>query len=79
VRLSEDDGPPSHSFLGDDYEAPGGDEEGYDVGGGGGNGPENTNRAPPVALQRVGTMRPEAPSLSMGEDVSPSPPPKDQT
>jgi hypothetical protein len=76
VRLSEDDGPPSHSFLGDDYEAPGGVEEGYDDGGG--NGPANTNRAPPEALQRVGTMRTEAPSLSMGEDVSPSPPPKDQ-
>ncbi|KAI0252282.1 hypothetical protein BJV78DRAFT_1281840 [Lactifluus subvellereus] len=78
VRLSEDDGPPSHSFLGDDYDVPEGDEEGYDDDGAGGNRRENTNHVPPVALQGVGTMRTEASSLPMVEDAPPSPPPKDR-
>jgi hypothetical protein len=78
VRLSEDDGPPSHSFLGDDFDVPEEGEEGYDDVGGGGIRREDTDYVPPVALQRVGTMQMETSSLSMGEDAAPTPPPKDR-
>jgi hypothetical protein len=73
VRLSEDDGPPAHLFLGDDEEQE--DEVGDidDIGGIG----ENASRLPsPVELQSVGITRVD---VSGHEDVPPAPPPKDQT
>jgi hypothetical protein len=67
VRLSEDDGPPSHLFLGDDYDVPEEGEERYNDGAAN-IGRGDTSSVPPIALQRVGTM---------GEDEIPTPPPKD--
>jgi hypothetical protein len=75
VRLSEDDGPPAHSFLGDDD-----DQEG-EVGAVGeedndsGNRRESTPLVPSVGLQRSGRLV-EVTGL---EDVPPVPPPKDLT
>ncbi|KAI0000810.1 hypothetical protein BJV74DRAFT_820822 [Russula compacta] len=67
VRLSEDDGPPAHSFL-DQV-----DDD--DDGDGDGNSREDTLHAPPVELQRVGIARAEVTSL---EDAPPVLPPKGQ-
>jgi hypothetical protein len=72
VRLSEDDGPPAHSFLGDDD-----DQEG-EVGAvgeqdnDGGNRRESTPLVPSVELQRPGRL-----VEVTGLDVPPVPPPKD--
>lgn len=73
VRLSEDDGPPAHSFLGDDEEQEG--EVGYYSEGGGGNRRESTPLVPTVKLQRPARTLAEVTSL---EDVPPAPPPKDR-
>jgi hypothetical protein len=69
VRLSEDDGPPSHSFLGDDYDVPEEGEERYNDDSAVNIRRGDTSSVPPIALQRVGTM---------GEDEAPTPPPKDR-
>jgi hypothetical protein len=73
LRLSEDDGPPAHSFLGDDEEQEelGGVYEEY----GGGNRRESTPRVPTVGLQRPARTLVEVTSL---EDSPPVPPPKDR-
>ncbi|KAF8266016.1 hypothetical protein EI94DRAFT_1587063 [Lactarius quietus] len=71
VRLSEDDGPPAHSFLRED------DEEDDGSGSDDGIGQEITGRVSPVELQRVGVPRADAPSLLTNEDAPP-PPPKDR-
>jgi hypothetical protein len=68
VRLSEDDGPPSHLFLGDDYDVPEEGEERYNDDSAANIPQGDTSSVPPIALQRVGTM---------GEDEIPTPPPKD--
>ncbi|KAH8988363.1 hypothetical protein EDB92DRAFT_1032914 [Lactarius akahatsu] len=65
VRLSEDDGPPAHSFLEEDddveQEEEGGESDSDGIGW------ENARRVPPVELQRVGIVRAEASSLPMNE------------
>ena len=71
VRLSEDDGPPAHSFL-EDEEDDEQEEEDDEIGGDGIRW-ENTRRVPPVELQRVGITRAEAPRLLMNEDRPPPP------
>jgi len=69
VSLSEDDGPPAHSFLGDDddqLDAFGEDDDDDDILGG----RENPTHLPPVELIR----------MTRGDgldDVPPAPPPKD--
>ena len=70
VRLSEDDGPPAHSFLGedDDEEDEEGESDGDSIG------QENTRRMPHVELQRVGITRADVPSLAVNEDMPPPPP-----
>ena len=70
VRLSEDDGPPAHSFLGedDDEEDEEGESDGDSIG------QENTRRVPPVELRRVGITRADVPSLAVNEDMTPPPP-----
>ncbi|KAI9450945.1 hypothetical protein BJY52DRAFT_137900 [Lactarius psammicola] len=77
VRLSEDDGPPAHSFLEED------DDEEQDEEGGESGGDnirrENAGRIPPVELQRVAITRAEASSSPMNEGTTPPPPPKDRT
>ena len=75
VRLSEDDGPPAHSFLEEDD-----DEQEEEDGESGGDsiGRENARGMPPVELHRVGITRAEASSLPMNEGTPPSPPPKDR-
>jgi len=75
VRLSEDDGPPAHSFLGDDEELEdefGDDYEDND------NGSRRESRpfVPPVGLQSFARTPLEVTSL---ENVPPVPPPKDRT
>ncbi|KAH9060671.1 hypothetical protein EDB87DRAFT_1683367 [Lactarius vividus] len=77
VRLSEDDGPPAHSFLEED------DDDGQEEEGGesdsDGIGWENARRVPPVELQRVGIARADASGLPMmNEGTPPPPPPKDR-
>lgn len=72
MRLSEDDGPPAHSFLGDDDDEVGAvNEEDND----GGNRRESTPLVLSVGLQRPGRLV-EVTGL---EDVPPVPPPKDLT
>ena len=72
VRLSEDDGPPAHSFL-DQVDD---DDDNYeDDGDGDGNRGEDALHPSPVELQRVGITRVEVTSL---EDAPPVPPPKGQ-
>ena len=75
VRLSEDDGPPAHSFLGDDEELEdefGGDYEDNDSG----NRRESRPFVPPVGLQSFARTPLEVTSL---ENAPPVPPPKDRT
>ncbi len=70
MRLSEDDGPPAHSFLEDDEELEdevGGDED-VDSG--------STPFVPSVGLQRLGRPPVEVTNL---EDIPPVPPAKDRT
>jgi hypothetical protein len=73
VRLSEDDGPPAHLFLGDDEEQEddiGGDDDIGSIRG-------NASRGPPsVELQTVSITRDE---VTGDEAVPPLPPPKDRT
>jgi hypothetical protein len=69
VRLSEDDGPPAHSFLGDDEEI---EEDFSDGSEDGDNARANTQ---PVELQTVGITRFE---VVDPEDVPPIPPAKDR-
>lgn len=74
MRLSEDDGPPAHLFLGDDDE-----EQEDEVGNNDGIGDigENASHLPPsVELQSVGITRFD---VTGHEDVPPAPPPKDLT
>ena len=73
MRLSEDDGPPAHLFLGDD------EEQDDEIGGGDGIGGigENAHLPPPVELQSVGITRVDV--IGHDEDVPPAPPPKDLT
>jgi len=70
VRLSEDDGPPAHSFLGDDEDQEDvfgeGDDDDDSLGG-----RANSTYVPPVELIRITRM--DGP-----EDVPPPPPPKDR-
>jgi len=70
VRLSEDDGPPAHSFLGDDEEledeVSDGDED-VDS--------DGTPFVPSVGLQILGRTPVEVTTL---EDVPPVPPAKDR-
>ncbi|KAH9957525.1 hypothetical protein BC827DRAFT_654897 [Russula dissimulans] len=70
VRLSEDDGPPAHSFLGDDEDQEevfeDNDDELYNLGG-----RENSRHVPPVELIRITR-------IDGVEDVPPAPPPKDR-
>ena len=71
MRLSEDDGPPAHSFLEDDEELEG------EVG----DGNEDVDSASPpfvpsVGLQRLGRSQVEG---TIFEDVPPVPPAKDRT
>jgi hypothetical protein len=72
VRLSEDDGPPAHLFLGDDEEQEeevGDDDEIGNIRG-------NTSHVPPpVELQTVAITRGE---VTGHEAVPPVPPPKDR-
>ena len=73
MRLSEDDGPPAHLFLGDDDELGEelGDEDLASVIRG------NASRVPPaVELQTVTITRDE---VAGHEAVPPIPPPKDRT
>ena len=70
VRLSEDDGPPAHSFLGADDDEEDEEESESD---GDSVGQENTRRVPPVELQRVGITRADVPSLAVNEDTPPPP------
>lgn len=72
MRLSEDDGPPAHMFLGDDEEH---DDDVGDVGDIGDIG-ENASHLPPVELQSVGIAHVD---VTRYEDVPPAPPPKDRT
>lgn len=73
MRLSEDDGPPAHLFLGDDEEQ---EDEVGDIGDIGGIGENALHLPSPVELQSVGITRVD---VSGHEDVPPAPPPKDQT
>lgn len=72
MRLSEDDGPPAHLFLGDDDDQEGGvdiDEEDNDG--------RNRRDGRPL-VPSVGTQRPARLVEVTGlEDVPPVPPPKD--
>jgi len=71
VRLSEDDGPPAHSFLEDDEELEdevGGSNGDIDSG--------STPFVPSVGLQRLGRPPVEVTNL---EDLPPVPPAKDRT
>jgi hypothetical protein len=71
VRLSEDDGPPAHSFLGDDEEPDDGIDDGNeDVDSG------STPFVPSVGFQGLGRTPVEVTTL---EDVPPVPPTKDRT
>ncbi len=73
MRLSEDDGPPAHLFLGDDedQEGEGGDDNDFgDIRG------DTSHLPPPVELQSVGITRVEVTDL---EAVPPAPPPKGLT
>ena len=72
MRLSEDDGPPAHLFLGDDEEQEGDIGDVDDIG----SIRRNASRVPPpVELQTVTTTRDEV----FGHDaVPPAPPPKDR-
>ena len=75
VRLSEDDGPPAHTFLEDDEELGdefGGDYEDNDSG----NRRESRPFVPPVGLQSFARTPLEVTSL---ENAPPVPPPKDRT
>jgi hypothetical protein len=58
VRLSEDDGPPAHTFLEEDDDER---EEEDSESGDDGIGQEDIRRVPPVELQRVGITRADAP------------------
>jgi len=70
VRLSEDDGPPAHSFLEDDEDQEevfeDDDDDLYSLGG-----RENSTHVPPVELIRITR-------IDGLEDVPPAPPPKDR-
>jgi len=70
VRLSEDDGPPAHSFLGDDEEL---EDEVSDVDEDVDS--DGTPFVPSVGLQRLGRTPVEVTTL---EDVPPVPPAKDR-
>jgi len=72
VRLSEDDGPPAHTFLGEDDD--GLEEDDSESGGDDDIGQEDTGRVPNVELQRIGAPRADAPSLLVNEDAPPPPP-----
>lgn len=73
MRLSEDDGPPAHLFLGDDEDQEDEVGDNDDIGGIG----ENTSHLPPpVELQSVGITRFD---VTGHDDVPPAPPPKDMT
>ncbi|KAI0277177.1 hypothetical protein BGY98DRAFT_649058 [Russula aff. rugulosa BPL654] len=74
VRLSEDDGPPAHLFLGDDDEEQ--EDEIGDNDGIGDIGENVSHLPPPVELQSVGITRVDVTGY---EDVPPAPPPKDLT
>lgn len=72
MRLSEDDGPPAHLFLGDDEDQDGdiGDDDEI------GSIRRNASRVPPpVELQTVTTTRDEVTDY---DAVPPAPPPKDR-
>lgn len=72
MRLSEDDGPPAHLFLGDDEEQEdevGGGDDISDIG-------DASHLPPSVELQNVGITRVD---VTGHEDVPPAPPPKDLT
>jgi len=71
VRLSEDDGPPAHLFLGDDEEQ---EEEVGDYSGIGDVRGDGSHFPPPVELQSVGITRVE---VTDHDAVPPAPPPKD--
>ena len=72
VRLSEDDGPPAHLFLGDGEGQEDEVDDDDDIGVIG----ENASHfPPPVELQSVGITRVGV----THEDVPPAPPPKDRT
>jgi hypothetical protein len=73
VRLSEDDGPPAHTFLEEDDDEL--EEEDSESGADDDIRQEGTRRAPGVELQTVGVPRGDAPSLLVNEDA-PLPPPK---
>ncbi|KAN0136628.1 hypothetical protein V8E53_005675 [Lactarius tabidus] len=73
VRLSEDDGPPAHTFLEEDDDEL--EEEDSESGGDDDIRQEGTRRAPDVELPTVGVPRGDAPSLLVNEDA-PLPAPK---
>lgn len=71
MRLSEDDGPPAHLFLGDDEEQEGEVRDDDEIGNIRGNA---LHEPPPVELQTVAMRRDE---VTSHEAVPPIPPPKD--
>jgi hypothetical protein len=71
VRLSEDDGPPAHTFLGEDDDEL--EEEDSESGSDDDIRQERTTRVPDVELQTVGVPRADAPSLLVNEDAPPPP------
>ncbi|KAI0296972.1 hypothetical protein B0F90DRAFT_997028 [Multifurca ochricompacta] len=77
VRLSEDDGPPAHSFIRDDDDDDDDDvQENDDEGGSSDRRPENTRRVSSTELQTVGVPRLGVSGLPV---VVPTPTPKNRS
>ena len=74
VRLSEDDGPPAHTFLGEDDDDDGLEDEDSESGAGDDIGQEDARRVPDVELQRVGVPRVDSDASRVNEDTPPPPP-----
>lgn len=74
VRLSEDDGPPAHTFLGEDDDDDELEDEDSESGAGDDIGQEDARRVPDVELQRVGVPRVDSDTPRVNEDTPPPPP-----